>query len=324
MAVRAVVAFLILAAVWTLGLPQRVEVDELADPDAIADARGLPDPLDAPDPARRYAIDPAPHRAALEAVEDVLYRRGPSGYGDAGAVESGAVRLAHEVMASGGLAERQAGLELLAFAGRVGAEADAGYALPSLVRMREQWEPVRDAVFAPAPWLRTASADLDRIQDPPPEPMDPRTDAVLAEAEAELRRLMARGEREVELLGEPVYDPDVPSRSDGGQIRAWVRFGERWRRLLADAMAPVEALSPAPDPGREPLRAEAVRSLREAHEMLRRVPNGAGMWPTPFRGAWESRFHAANAALARTRDHLSQAGASSEGGEAHDHARWSR
>ena len=54
------------------------------------------------------------------------------------------------------------------------------------------------------------------------------------------------------------------------------------------------------------LRAEAVRSLREARETLRRVPDGAGMWPTPFRPAWEARFRAASGALARVREQMSQ------------------
>jgi hypothetical protein len=304
---RAVVSFLILAFVWSVGIPKRVSVDPDADPERRADTMGLPEVFDAPEPGRSLEIDPAPHRAAIERIEDVLYRRGPTDFGDAEAVESEAARLADALLRTDRMRGRQAGLELMSFAGRTGARADAGYSLPSVVALRAEWETVRARVFAPAPWMRQASADLDRIQEPPPPPLDPRADAVIAEAEETLRRLMLSGQREAERLGEPIYDPDLPSRSDRGQIQAWYRFGERYRRQLADAMAPVARLDPAPDPAREPLRAEAVRSLREASEMLRRVPDGAGMWPTPFRPAWEARFRAAGDALARVREQMAQA-----------------
>jgi hypothetical protein len=235
-------------------------------------------------------------------------------------VESEALRLGQAILGSGGLRERQAGLALMGFAGGVGARSDAGYSLPSLVALRGEWEAVRARVFAPASWMRQAGADLDRIQEPPPPPLDPHADAVIARAEEDLSRLLLNGQRKAELLGEPVYDPDVPGRGDGGQIRAWYRFGERYRRQLAEAMAPVDRLDPGPDPARQPLRYEAVRSLREAHQMLRQVPDGAGMWPTPFRGAWEARFEAARLSLARAREHMARAPGASDA--ATDHARW--
>jgi len=320
MVARAVVSFLILAFVWTVGIPERVEVDPDADPDRYADAMGVPEVFDPPSQTHAYGIDPSPHRALIERIENVLYRRGRTDYGDAEAVESAAARLAESLLRSEGLRGRQAGLVLTSFAGRVGARADSGYTLPSIVGMRSEWETVRGIVFRDAAWMRSAGADLDRVQEPPPEPPDPRTDAVIAEAEEALRRLMVRGLREAERLGEPIYDPDLPSRSDRGQIQAWARFAERFRRQLDDAMAPVESLAPPPNPSREPLRAEAIRSLREAQEMLRRVPNGAGMWPTPFRPAWEARFQAGSAALARARDQMSRATRTRD--ESRDHASW--
>ncbi|MBW2315308.1 MAG: hypothetical protein JRH10_14045 [Deltaproteobacteria bacterium] len=319
---RAVICFLILAFVWIVGIPARVDMDEHSDPDRYADAMGVPEVFDSPAPGRNHDVDPAPHRTAIERVERVLYRRGPATFGDAAAVESACARLADELLEQEGLRGRQAGLLLMTFAGRVGARADSGYTLPSLVATRTEWEKVRAAVFRPAAWLRTAGADLDRIQEPPPPLPDPRADAVLTEAEAELRRLLLRGQREAERLGEPRYDPDRPAASDRAQIAAWHRFGERWRRQLGDAMAPVERLAPRPHPSREPLRAEALRSLEEAREMLRRIPDGAGMWPTPFRPAWEARFRAASSALARTREQLTQAGVPST--PSRDQARWDR
>jgi hypothetical protein len=322
MVARAVVSFLVLAFVWTLGIPGRVDIDESWDPDRYADAMGVPEVFDPPSPDRAYDIDPTPHRGAIDRIEAVLYRRRPTSFGDAEAVESATVRLADAVLRSDGLLGRQAGLALMAFAGRIGARTDSGYTLPSVVAMRTEWETVRSSVFRSADWMRSAGPELDRIQEPPPPAPDPRTDAVLSEAEAELRRLMLRGQRAADRLGEPNYDPDLPQRSDRGQIQAWYRFGERWRRQLADAMAPVAGLEPRPHPSREPLRAEAVRSLEEAHEMLRRVPDGAGMWPTPFRPAWEARFRAASDALARAREQLAQAGV--EPLPARDHARWNR
>lgn len=322
MVARAAVSFLILAFVWTVGIPDRVAVDPGADPDRYADAMGVPEVFDPPSRAHVYGIDPAPHRALIERIESVLYRRGRTDFGDAEAVESATARLADSLLRNEGLRGRQAGLVLMSFAGRVGARTDSGYALPSIVGMRSEWETVRGIVFKPADWMRSASADLDRVQEPPPEPADPRTDAAIAEGEEALRRLMVLGQREAERLGEPIYDPDRPGRSDRGQIQAWYRFGERFRRQLHDALAPVDRLQPPPNPTREPLRAEAVRSLREAQEMLRRVPDGAGMWPTPFRPAWEARFQAASAALARAREQMSQVEAAPEASR--DHARWNR
>jgi len=323
-AARAIVAFLILAAVWTVGLPDRVSMEPPADPERHADALGVPEVFDPPAPAGGHGLDPDPHRAAIERIEDVLYQRSPSGYGDAEAVESGVLRLAETILRDEGFRGRRAGQTLLGFAGRVGARTDAGYSVPSLVALREEWEAVRASVFAPADWMRAAGPGLDRIQDPPPPPMDPRADEAILAAEAELRSMIARGQREAEQLGEPRYDPDVPGWDDGGQIRAWYRFGEAWRRELDRALAPVAALSPPPHLGLARLRAEAVRALVEAREMLRRVPDGAGMWPTPFRPAWESRFRVASTALARARDHMARAGAPPRPETAQDLSRFSR
>jgi len=305
MALRVTLALLLVAALWSLGLPGRVALEDATPPlgDAAFPAFGEsfePVPL-----ARgSYAVEPAPHREAIERVEALLYRRAPAAPGDASAVESAVARLAEALLASEGLAHRQAGMELLAFAARVGARDDVGYPPASLVDLRGEWETLRARIFRPAPWLRTAAPDLDRIQEPPAAAADPRSDEALRAAAGELERLLARGRREVERLGEPVYDIDTPGRADGGQIRAWHDWGARWREQLASAMAPVWDLSPQPE---DPLRAEALRALEDAHELLRRVPDGAGAWPTPFRPAWEARFRAASDALARARATLARA-----------------
>jgi hypothetical protein len=310
-ALRLVLGLLLLAVLWAAARPGAVDVErdvwvrgQQADPDAWADAMGLPEVFDPPEPGPSWDIDPGPHRAAIERIEAVLYRRAPADYGDAGAVESATARLASDLLAMDGLRGRRAGLELSAFAGRVGAHADVGYAAPGLVGYRKEWETLRARVFRTADWMRTAGADLDRIQDPAPPPPDPRTAAVLAEAARELERLLQRGRRAVEQLGEPRYDPEGPGRRAPEQIRAWYDWGERWRGDLVAALAPARALDPPPHPERESLHAASLRSLEEAAEMLRHVPDGAGMWPTPFRGAWESRFRAAGAALAEARKTL--------------------
>jgi hypothetical protein len=302
---RLAFVFLAFVVAWSLWAPGRVDVVE-RDPERFADARGVPEPFETPRPGAGLGLDPGPHRDALERVESVLYRRGPADYGDAGAVESAALGLAQEVMEAGGLVARRGGMEIMAFASRVGAAHDVGYAMPDLVRMRRDWETVRDRVFRPASWMRTAAPDLDRIQDPPPPPVDPRSRDALADATRELERLMARAHRDVERLGEPRYSMDLPGRGDGGQIRAWHEWGERWRRELLAATEPVRSLSPEPHPSRQPLLFEARRSVEEAAGILRRIPDGAGMWPTPFRPAWEARFRSAAASLARARSLLAQ------------------
>lgn len=301
MALRAALSFLVLAAVWSFGIPDRPEPTRTQARDAFAGAAGPPESLDPATPPRGYGIDPAPHRADIDRIETVLYRRGRSDFGDAGAVESAARRLADSILRSEGRRGREASLRVLGFAGVVGARADTGYRLPSLVAMRSDWETVRSIVFRPAGWMRRAGADLDRIQEPPPPAPDPDTDTAIADAERSLRRLRTYGEHQAELLGEPRYRPEAPGARGQGQIHAWHRFGERFRRQVAEATAPVRSLAPPPHPERQPLRAEAVRALVEAQEMLRRVPDGAGMWPTPFRSAWQARLQAAGDALARAR-----------------------
>ncbi len=315
MIVRLFVALLAIAAVWTFAVPGTVDVDATNDPEAYADAMGLPEPFETPRTDRRLGVDPTPHRAAIERIESILYRRGPAGFGDGDAVSSHAARLADAVMRDAGsgnagrLRAHQAGSVLFAFASRAGVESDAGYALPDLVALRGRWEAVRTRVFLPADWMRTASADLDHAQDPPPPAPDPRAPGALADATGELERLMARGRREVERLGEPRYDPEDPRHDAPGQVHAWTRWAEDWRVALHEATSPLDALDPPPGPDDVLLR-EAERMVREAAESLRHVPDGAGMWPTPFRPAWEARFRDAGASLARARSLLDQASGS--------------
>jgi len=301
MVLRAVLSFLVLAAVWTFGIPDRVET---STPEALGRHAGratLPEPFEPTERPRAQGIDPEPQRVWIDPIEAVLYRRGPSDVGDAAAVESAAIRLADSILHTAGLRGREASLRVLGFARVVRARTEAGDSRPSLVAMRSDWEAVRSVVFRPASWMHRAGADLDRIQDPPPPAPDPRTDTVIAATERDLRRLLAYGEHEAELLGEPRYPSDAPGARGQGQILAWQRFGERWHRQIAEATAPVRSLAPPPHPDRQPLRAEAVRALVEAQEMLRRVPDGAGAWPTPSRRAWKARLRAAGDALARAR-----------------------
>jgi len=305
---RAATRFLAAAAAWTLWSPATVDVAE-RDPDRWADAAGMPEVPDPPRSGASLGLDPEPHRAAIERMESVVYRRGPADFGDAEAVSGIASRLAQAVMGERSLAAHRAGTELLALAARAGAAADVGYAMPDLPGLRREWEAVRDRVFRPAPWMRRAAPELDRLQDPPPPPPDPRTRGAVADATRDLERLMARGLRDAERLGEPRYDPDRPGTVGDHQIRAWYEWGERWRQELRAATAPLHGLRPEPHAAREPLLFEAKRSVEEAAELLRRVPDGAGMWPTPFRTAWEARFRAAAASLARTRSLLAQTGA---------------
>lgn len=313
MVARVAFALLITALVWTASRPATVALDPHDSPDAYADAMGIPEVFEPAVAMASLKIDPEPHRAGIERVEAILFRRSPADYGDAGAVESALARLADGVLRTDGFRGRQAGVDLLGLAGRIGARADSGYSLPSLVRFRREWQIVRNNVFRTADWMRTATPDLDGIQEPPAPPADPRSAEVLDEARRELARLLRRGRRDVERLGEPHYDPERTGpavRRFSPQIRVWFDWSERWRGELFRAMRPVRELSPAPHPAREPLLADAMRSLREAESSLRDVPNGAGMWPTPFRGAWEARFETARIALEQARSVLAaEAGA---------------
>ncbi|NNL67303.1 MAG: hypothetical protein HKP30_13730, partial [Myxococcales bacterium] len=140
MVARLAFALLLVAMVWTTTRPATVALDPDDSPDAWADAMGIPEVFEPAVPGPTAGIDPEPHRAGIERIEAILFRRSPAAYGDAGEVESALTRLADAVLRSDGWRGRQAGLDLLTFAGRVGARADSGYSLPSLVDLREEWE----------------------------------------------------------------------------------------------------------------------------------------------------------------------------------------
>ncbi len=279
-----------------------------------------PGPVDRPSPSaagpRRTAessgpIDPGPHRAAIETIESELFRipdAHDDGFRDRGV--SGALHdLATALLRVPGIG-RQAGVDVLSFSSRIGSQQDAGYRQLDLAGLRRDWEQIRARWFQPADWMARSTPGLARRQRPPPPTMDPATREAIEDVLADLDRRIARAKRDVEGLGEPRYDPDAPGRSDGGQIRQWYQWGERWRRDLGRTLRPVQALDPAPsfsNPA-DLDYAMAIHHIERAIRALNQVPNGAGMWPTPFRGAWEANFRAGEAELSEARLALGKAG----------------
>jgi hypothetical protein len=105
-------------------------------------------PGPAPVPRAAIPIDPTPYRGQIAAIDALLRREGPARLGDGDRAGRLALPLAREVAArEPGSAGRAAFQRLVAFAGEVDADGDAGYAPPRLARARAAWESVRGEVF---------------------------------------------------------------------------------------------------------------------------------------------------------------------------------
>jgi hypothetical protein len=252
--------------------------------------------------ARR--IDPEPYRQDLEAAEAVLYKDAPAGYNDADQVSAALYRAAGRAMASSGdPAQQEKARVLVAFAGEAGAVEDAGYALPDLGSLRARWCQVRAEVFRDADWFHEAGAGPEAGG----QAVRPRASAAdvhdVGEVVDRLNDLVRKGRRQVEELGEPVYALEMVDREGEAQIAHWQAWSREWSEKLTDL---ARRLPPAPGLDDDGHYLLAYQDVAQAIAALRRVPNGAGAWPTPFRYQWERCFELAEQQLGAARQHLDQ------------------
>ena len=247
-------------------------------------------------------LDPELYRSDLEDVEAVLFKDEPADYGDGDRVSAALYRAAGRAMAAGCDPASQAKARVLvAFAGEAGAMEDAGYAMPDLGSLRARWREVRGEVFDRAEWFREADAGLAARQRPAPPRAD--ADAVrdVEQVIERLRDLMRRGRRDVEQLGEPVYALELIGREGEAQIARWQAWSRRWDEQLTEL---ARKLPPAPGLDDDGNYLVAYQNVAQALGALRRVPLGAGAWPTPFRYQWEECFELAERQLAAAGERL--------------------
>ncbi len=119
-------------------------------------------------------LDAELHRDSIRAVESVLYRSTPPEVGDGDRVSDALLRLAESLAPAGApFVARQRVLRLYDLIGLASGMEDAGYALPDLGLLRNEWERQRDALFAPAPWFGRSGAPLVAAQTSRPAAVDP-------------------------------------------------------------------------------------------------------------------------------------------------------
>lgn len=266
-------------------------------------------------------LDPTPYRAEIEAIETILYARHEPGWQTADMASAAVMKLGSSIARRARHPEvREVGARVLTLGSRFGAEADAGYAMPDLARMRRDWETLRNEIFRPAAWFRgnlrpaapasdhaaalaqRATLALDAAQTPAaPDPVPRREMRRYERLIDELGQQADRGQRQCESLGEPDYDISVPTAHSEKHVASWFAWSREWEGELFDAWDDAPA---RPGFDAQPELLSAHQKLEQALRDLQMVPRGAGMWPTPFQGQWEQRFASARVNLEEARAYL--------------------
>jgi hypothetical protein len=251
------------------------------------------------------SIDPAPYRAEIEAIEEVLYRGAPPGLGDVDRVSALAMQLGDRVHADlGPLAGRRALVRLVGFAAEAGAAGEAGYAAPELSLARAEWEALRRELFQPAPWLRTTTARLVAAQTPPVARATPRELGALRDWAAALEELVGSGRKELLRFGEQSVDVAEGSREERALVDRWRSFAREWdaRVQQASAQAP-----PSPLLDGEPHVLQAHQELGQAARQLALATQAVGDYAVPMKWWREQCLDGAAQHLAEARRRLEAA-----------------
>lgn len=246
-------------------------------------------------------FDPNEHRAQIEAVEAILYKRGPADHSDVDRATSSLVALHESVLSRQTGATKRSRAHALLLMTSQASFTDVGYSSPDLSPLRERWEEVRMELFGPADWYRESTADVERAQAHPEPEIDPGRVYELSRVIDRLEDLIAVGRMECEELGEPVYEPGRVGYDGEVQIQQWNQFYRDWDERLSSA---AEFLPPQPPLDGAADYLFAHQSVSRAFIELRLIPYGAGEWPTPFAYQWEQRFRAAEEHLNGARERL--------------------
>ncbi len=185
---------------------------------------------EAPSEPVAQKIDPTPYRRLIEAIETLVYLPEAGGFDDAGRISAKALELSMAVRGNGQdqLRHRAWG-RLYDFAGALDAQADVGYAMADLSRIRSDWERVRGQVFRPASWFGVSTPAMDVAQAAPVPEVDHVTVRDLRDLADELQRTIRLGQRESGQIGEAVVDAALatpPARRSEGK---WLEWSQVWR-----------------------------------------------------------------------------------------------
>ena len=253
------------------------------------------------DSADRDRMDPTCYRNEIEIVEKVLYKRSPLGFGDTEAVANGLIRL-HESIAEREMnpiaRSRAAGLLYISSRADIG---EIGYEASDLGPVRTEWESLRAELFRAADWFAKSDAGLASAQRVATLRVDRQDTQALERVVEQLARLIDEGRQDCDDMGEPEYDAEMPGASGRRHIASWEEWSRGWIERVDDAA--VRLPSQPPWTG-ERSYTIAYQEVSSAIRELRLVPNGTGIWATPFRSQWERRFTTASYHLNEARSHL--------------------
>ena len=239
-------------------------------------------------------LDPTPHRAAIAAIESVLYQRRPTESADEERLRNAWLDLETALKADAG--SERASTRLYTLSQRV---LGSGYAL-DFESVRSDWEAYRDSSFITVGWFQKSTEQLTEIQTielvDTPEMIADQLETILIDLEL----MMEDGETEALQMAGYGQAPTsrIAAEEDAGDpVRTWSRtWRDRLDELLADRPAP-------PDLEQQPVLHEANGFLRDAIQQLQLVPVDAE------RGTQhevEQRFTRARAAISSAREQLAQ------------------
>jgi hypothetical protein len=183
------------------------------------------------------ALDPAPYRPSLEAMEAVLYaeeRLGP----EAVAALRAALGSLSAQMRTLGEPERQKALGVVRFAEKHKSMADS----LDVAAARHEWELLRRNAFAPADWFRQGGAALDQAQSLAGAHGIPPDAARYAETLEGLRIIMARVDSA--LAGWPEDAEEIDMSTDAQWESARAHFKTDLERMRAGFPARHTHVSP--------------------------------------------------------------------------------
>lgn len=249
------------------------------------------------------AIAPEPYRDQILAVEALLYKKSPPEPGDYERVAEAVLQLHKKISEadiSGPALKRVNRLLYLAARADLGG---TGYTLPDLKPFREDWEKVRGEVFIPADWFFSGGPEIGGAQTHLVPKADAQDVFALTRVIERLQDLIEEGRADAEELGEPEYDAEHVGFKGLRQIAEWHRWSTEWEGQISDI---VGRLPEAAAWDGEPNYLLAYQDVERAIQELRFVPQGAGIWSTPFRYQWEARFSAAESSIQNAQSYLAQ------------------
>jgi hypothetical protein len=208
------------------------------------------------------ALDPAPYRPQIVAIEAVLYENGPMDQPRRSRLAEGMVTLGLQVTETPGQPGKAFGYELAKLAA-LARRTRLDFPVER-TPLRHQWERIRGSLFADAAWYRRSPSDPVASAEPEPPPASPSAlrspnrdeRFVIEQATARLDLLLEQADRNLDLMDQP----------DSSAIRRdWITG---WQRQLADV---TRDLGPDPGPGVDVFFRQSHQDLTQGIGLLNQV-----------------------------------------------------